>query len=275
LIDESELNQPSRDLGQGDILRIEDGGGSSDLPELGLIINADCDIAHGKTDGVIAYLPIYSFRSYIERFWAPTYLARERTSALQRARDVCKFDDAGTADLVNWLATSGPAEIASALAAKFTLKPNVAQILTDALARLKLCCDESHKPYDVFAALCRLEKDSAAYARKHINDAKKSMGDGHFFISSIAGLPALGYVVRMRRIYTVDVRHCFRSIAEQRSSTSGNGLSAGRVAHMTSLYQFKIAQLFAHQFSRIGLPDDITALSELAVEDMVLQMTKA
>jgi len=45
-----------------------------------------------------------------------------------------------------------------------------------------------------------------------------------------------------------------------------------RIAKLTNLYRFKVAQLFAYQFSRIGLPDEITALNEVAVQAAVLNL---
>jgi hypothetical protein len=97
------------------------------------------------------------------------------------------------------------------------------------------------------------------------------MGDGHFFISELIDDANVGFVVRMRRIYTLPEADYFVSTSEQRSRSEGDRPTAVRVGRLTGLYRFKILQLFAQQYSRIGLPDEVTALGSLAIDDLVEQ----
>jgi hypothetical protein len=97
------------------------------------------------------------------------------------------------------------------------------------------------------------------------------MGDDHFFLSEIVGEKKIGFVIRMRRIYTIEADRCFTSEAELRAKSSGSGTAAGRKARLTPLYQFKVAQMFASQYSRIGLPNEITQLSQLVIDDLAQQ----
>ena len=146
--------------------------------------------------------------------------------------------------------------------------------LAKQLSRLQISKNIRTDPLDVFSCLCKLEKDPKSHANKQLKAAKKAMGDGHFFISDLSGHEEIGFVIRMLRICTLDADCCFRSVAAQKSSSNGTKTTAVRIARLTDLYQFKIAQMFAHQYSRIGLPDEITALDDLAIDDIAAQITK-
>jgi hypothetical protein len=98
------------------------------------------------------------------------------------------------------------------------------------------------------------------------------MGEGQFFVSDLVGRPELGFVIRMRRIYSLAKESVFTSLAAQRTRSDGDQITAVRFARLRPLYRFKVLQLFAQQFSRIGLPDQVTALSALAVDDLVANM---
>lgn len=272
---ETERTKPTDELRQGDILRLEDGAGRGRIPALGVIINADCDLAHGKLDGVIAYLPMYAFRTYLGRFWAPSFVEEQRRSLIERIRTLCGLDDRGEEDLMRWLACAEVADVIARLSKACDLKGKDAAELADKLERLAICVRPSCEPLAAFASFCQREKNPQQFARKRISHAHSNMGDGHFFVSEIVGESEVGFVVRMRRIYTIDAACCFSSQAAQLASTSGDGLTAVRIARFAPPFRFKLAQLFAYQFSRIGLPDEAAALSSLAIEDMVMQLSGA
>ncbi|MCB0361003.1 MAG: hypothetical protein KDD44_15245, partial [Bdellovibrionales bacterium] len=78
-----------------------------------------------------------------------------------------------------------------------------------------------------------------------------------------------------RRIYTLPVAQYFVSESEQKSQSTGDRPTAVRIARLTELYRFRLIQLFAYQFSRVGLPDEVTALSALAVDDLVQRFAGA
>lgn len=276
-IRETEKADSSTELRQGDILRIEHSQ-SGHLPDMGVIINADCDLAHNKTDGVIAYLPIYPFPTFLEHFWIPAYLSNVRTDSTKQVLDLLDLREeeqpSEYENLHSWLATSLPEELAGRLLANGQVKKKNLDALLMHLCRLHTCLNSQARPLEAFASICRNEKDPKAHAEKQITTAKKNMGDGHFFVSDICGCADIGFVIRMRRIYTIDADRCFTSTAAQLASSNGTTTTALRVARFTKLYQFKIAQLFAQQFSKIGLPDEISELSDLAIADLVSKITK-
>ena len=251
---------------QGDILRLEYPNGLPAGPSLGLVINADCDLANEKTDGVIAYLPVYTFREYLEGFWAATYLNEAADLATRKVLEIVRADEADSETLRAWLRSDSTKTVMAKITKLNYVKESQHKQLEEHLKRVQICVDHNKSPLERFGILCRLDKNPDAVARKQLLAAKKAMGDGHFFISDVVDHTEVGFVIRMRRIYTISEGRCFTSVASQRTSSDGKEITAVRFARLTPLYQFKVAQLFAHQYSRIGLPDDITALSDLAIE---------
>lgn len=271
---ETEKVGSAAELRQGDILCIEHVGIVGQGPNLGVIINADCDLAWARTDGVIAYLPIYSFRDYLQYFWMSGHLSDVLKTSTKKVLDLIRFEESYGDELLSWLMTAQLDEVFLKLSEAAKIKKNDHETLKKQLAKLQICINKDKPPLDAFSSLCRLEEDPKSYASKHLIAAKKAMGDGHFFISDLFGHEDIGFVIRMRRIYTLDADRCFTSISAQQASSNGDQTTAVRIARLTSLYQFKIAQVFAHQYSRIGLPDEITALGDLAIDDIASQIIK-
>lgn len=265
---ETERAPAGDERSQGDIIRIEHADGT-DEPGLGVIINADCDLAHGRLDGVVAYLPLYTFRQYLTMFWAPGHVSDVLNAATRKVLDL-SGDGAAEADaLQNWIGSDGHEAVAASLIGAAGLKRSPAAQLEKEVARIATALDGGFSHYQRFARLCAAEADPASHARRQILAAKKAMGDGHFFISDLVDHDELGFVVRMRRVLSIPEDRCFRSVAEQRAMSAGRETTAVRVGRLTPLYRMKVLQVFAQQFTRIGLSDDVTALSDMAIDDLV------
>ncbi len=259
-------------LRQGDIVRFE-WAQDRTTPKLGVIINADCDLAHRKTDGVIAFAPIYTFSDYLNQFWAPGQLEEVGKAAAQTI--LALADDTDEAALQDWLRTASPDVVAESITRFKNLTPAQGKTLKTELVKLSSCMDDLKTPLDRFRDLCSHNPNPDIFARKQIASAKKSMGDGHFFFTEIVGESDVGFVVRLRRIYTLPEHCVFASNAEKMSHSDGLHDTAFRVSQFTSICRFKIVQLFSQQYSRIGLPDELSDLGALAIDDIVQTLTGA
>lgn len=268
-IRETERVRPVDELGQGDIIRIDNSSHIALAPRLGIVINADCDLAHGKTDGTIAYLPVYTFREYLEHFWAQAHVDEIRRAATMRVLEILG-DGEEFADNLDELLRSLPRDqLVNRLAAAADLKRKDRLSLAENLHKVDITADETRSHLERFFALCRNEREPQRHARKQISEARRAMGEGHFVISEILDQPEVGFVVRMRRIWTIPVESCFNSVTAQRAGSDADAVSAARLAKLTPLYRFRVLQIFAQQYSRIGLPDEVTALGDLAIDDLV------
>lgn len=249
---------------QGDIIVIEPiiGQGETSSPSLGVLINADCDLAHNKLDGVLAYLPIYTYAEYLESYWAPEFIRISLTASIKSVLEKigAEESEAEKENLIRWVGQTDVNEVLS------MLDPKVKNRVTKDLTRIKISLNSSASYLDRFSLLSKEEAKPDDYLKKHLDAAYKQMGEGHFFINDINHVPDIGFVVRMRRIYTISTESCFRSKSEQQAKSDGKSVTAHRIARLSSLYQFKIAQLFAHQYSRIGLPDEISNLNQTVMK---------
>jgi hypothetical protein len=269
---ETRRADPHGDLRQGDILRIEDQASLGRSERLGVVINADCDLANRKTDGVVAYLPLYTFRDFMESFWLHDYFNVVCKSATDKILQSTKLTSEYGEQLCSWLAADSATEVGTKIKTKFAIKRNLEKEFDGNIMRISICLDPTKAPFEIFKEICRLENDPEKAARTQIRAAKKNLGDGHFFFSDLVGHDAVGFIIRMRRIYTIDADCCFISNAAKMAASSGTRPTALRFATFNPIYQFKIAQLFGLQFSRIGLPDEVADLSELAIDDLVSQV---
>ena len=270
----SETERPDFNDGyrQGDIIRIE--RTASGQPSLGVIINADCDLENKKIDGVIAYLPIFKFSEYFEEFYLEGYFDETVKSISTRLSQELELKEKDLPDLLRWIS----ADDADAIVTKICSERNTSEknraALKKSVAQVKHCLDLLSDRMKKFTLLCTLENEPLSYAKKHISAARKAMGEGHFFVSEIVGEEDIGFVVRMRRIYTIEAQNCYRSVAGQISGSDGSEQTAVRTARLTPLYAFKVAQLFAQQYSRVGLPNEIMELGSLAIDDLVTRISE-
>ncbi|OUJ02146.1 hypothetical protein [Acetobacter cibinongensis] len=251
---------------QGDIIQLE-WPDSYDGPVFGIVINADCDLEHRKNDNVIAFIPIYSFHDYLSKFWASGHI----DEVLKKATDfiLSITGDQDQEALYLWLQSSSLDVVTSSLLTSLKLKKKEIERFKDELRKISICRDENYRPIDRFKQLCAIAPNPKKYAQVYILAAKKAMGEGHFFISDFLDQNNIGYVVRMRRIYILQEQDYFLSISDQKAHSQGNRLTGVRVGRLTALHRFKIIQLFAQQYSRVGLPDELTELEDLALEDII------
>jgi len=268
---ETERAHPNDETGQGDILSIEFPVGVAG-PKLGIVINADCDLAHEKIDGVIAYLPIYTFKEYLKDFWAPGHLDEILKQSAKAVADIIDPGKNGASEICSWVAIASIDAVVNKIATLAHVKKNQIPSISDHIKKIAICSNSAIDSLHRFAQICQLQTDPLAHSKKQISLAKKAMGQDHFFITDIVNCSEVGFVVRMRRIYTIDQFCCFTSSSAQKLHDSVNAPTAFRIGRLTPHYRFRIIQLFAQQYSRVGLPDEVTALSELAIEDMASQI---
>lgn len=206
----------------------------------------------------------------MEAFWIPNHLAAELAKCVQSALRLCGIPETEGEALTLWLKEVDHVSASSALIATHSVPVSKQRELHDVCRTISLLL--SQQGFRCFQQYCQTQREPKAYARKQLDAARKAMGDGHFFLSEIAGQPGIGFVVRMRRILSLDSEDCFNSIAALRARASESNKVGARIARLSPTFQYRISQLFAYQYSRIGLPDEVTALSSLAIDDLVARI---
>ncbi len=102
----AETESPSIDseFRQGDIIQIFRASQQGEaVPELGVVINADCDLMHCKIDGAISYLPTFDFRTYFGNFWLPAYFQERLTDLTNSVCKLCDVPSDSSNSLMSWL----------------------------------------------------------------------------------------------------------------------------------------------------------------------------
>ena len=251
--------------GQGDIIRLQE---RPNPPHLGVVINADCDLLHNKTDGVCSFLPIYAFHEYLVQFWLDRFLGSQKKQIVTHIATTINQPRSEHDALEQWLDSDDSSTLPDRLADEFGFNQKTKSLLYKSVTLYGIVSSPNESPIEKFTALCRLQKDPLKYARRQLDAVTKQMGYDHMFINEIHGQAELGFVVRTRRIYSIETDKYFRSEPELRKSSYSRNLCAIRVAQLTDLLRFQLIQLFVHHFTRVGLPDDIRDMRQLILDDI-------
>lgn len=263
-MEETELAPNENKFRQGDIIKLY----GVEHADYGVIINADCDLANNKTDGHIAYIPLFSFQDFINRFW---FGDEVKTIRKQCENNLLRYFDSATEvqELAEWLAKENPDIVFDALSSSLALKK---QSDADDLERLvkKLHVSIHDNGLCALRKIYSLEKNPEKHAETQLGKLRSNLGEGHMMISSVVGLSDLGFVLRMKRIFSIDESSCYKLMSKYLiESPDDKSIAAVRIARLTPTYKYKAAQVFANSFSRIGLSDEITRLNDLAILDVV------
>lgn len=252
-------------LGQGDILRLI---GNETPPRLGVIINADCDLAWGRTDGVISYLPIYSMKEYLAEFWMMDFLSGQKKQFVSDILSICSFPSTDSEALLRWLHDDDKSDVVTNLSVAGELNRKAKARLEEKVGDYLHIFGSTDEPDEQFKRLCSRQRNPEQFAQKQIQAAYKSMGDGHLVINELYGEREMGFVVRMLRIYSIDEKLCFNSERRYHTGNSQPDVAAIRLCRLSGVFQFKLAQQFAYQFSRVGLPDEFREMHSLVLNDI-------
>lgn len=266
-MEETEIVLQDSGLRQGDIIKLYGEKNSN----YGVIINADCDLANGKIDGHIAYVPIYAFPDFIERFWAADQIQSIKIQCQNELRRFFK-SQAEINDLLSWLGHEGVDSVILQLSSHLALKSRENADLDKLIRKLNACIQGT--TLKCLTDIYSLEKNPEKYTSTQLSSLKSNLGEGHLMISCIVGVEGLGFVMRMKRVFSICQELCFRSPAEHLIKSAEDAVSAVRIARLTSTYKYKTAQVFAQNFTRIGLSDDVSRLNDLAILDIVQNLRK-
>lgn len=254
------------EFAQGDIVKFDGGDHPAGESDLGVIINADCDIQNNKLGGHISYLPIYHVSEYLNAFWAPKQISAILTDTIAHLSKLCEFKPQEASDLRQWLAEDDVKHVTERLVTRLDLKKAAEENVRKLFLKSSIClCGD--EPIRKLTRLSTLESNPRAYLMKQLTAGRKAIQEGGLFVSEILGERRLGFVIRLSRVLSIRAERCFRSESD-RLSRGGDGRAGVRVAQLTPPYKYRVAQLFAYQFSRIGLPDELLALESIALDEL-------
>lgn len=253
-------------LRQGDVIRWE-------TPErpwrwLGLVVTADCDIAHGKHAGTLSYVPILSLEDYLTEITVPvridSYLRETlRPNLFKRLRalkDKYRSDFTGqlSDEALEELLQREPAEVLDTLAVPSEQRALPVREITAYRAAILRASSRStlREQVQVLAEL-RVASDLTKQPdpKKIIDSLHSSFvslpGDA-FFIGTINPDYRDGAVAYLRFVRETNADE----IALAPKDLRRPNVKGRRVSRLTSPFVYRLTQQLGQVFSDIGLPTD-------------------
>lgn len=255
-------------LRQGDVFRWLE---PSDVwHRYGVVVTADCDLTHGKHDGVVSYVPALRASDYLALFYLPKQLelhidalGAQVTKAARglQAEYMPEYEvELSRSAIEEWLTRDGPEAIPAAM----EVSPGDQRESFIELAQRWKNASEAFAVQDFgsqAAALLDLRGLGApdAKMRDKLADTLSSRlcslpGDG-MFLSSIGPGLTEGYVAYARR-----PRELREDLLALRQSELGAGVvETQRISRLRTPYRYRLTQQMTQVFSDIGLPSEYEA----------------
>lgn len=257
-----DLDDPKVELAQGDVFEWIESDGDP-WKRFGVVVTADCDIAHGKHSGVLSYIPVISARDYLEIFHLPKAVERLRIkldkdlvqlltrlqSANQKEFTIPLADDVA----LSWFEREPVERIAQTLGATgrederlrllASLKAAIADVQPNFSALVELVCH-------VRAGTSGTElKTVRAALSKELQGVIETLPGDAMYIHAMGSRHRNGYVAYLRSVR--DLKHA--EVATRASALKTKPLTR-RIGRLRSPYIYRLTQQLANVFASIGLP---------------------
>jgi hypothetical protein len=256
-------------LAQGDILRWSNPEVAE--AEYGIIVTADCDLAHNKMKGIVSYVPLLRFDTYVATVWAPEYLSKRVQKILEGVagsiREAHKL--AGSTQNLSeqairaWLIRDEATDIASQLLPRTTPPKIVEKLVREiSIGQKALLLQRDLSIGNGTRYIDRLTTAAATLFPEGKGNASTIINalDGHcsslpgdiFFVSHLPNESDKGYFALLRHI-----RQCkLEDLSLDPAQRPGPNLPARRIGRLGSPFIYALTRQLASVFADIGLPVD-------------------
>jgi hypothetical protein len=256
-------------LFQGDVLRWER---PTETPwrEHALVVTASCDLRQNKNRGLISYVPVVAFSSYVRFFWAPEFMDRRLAhqkdvgfaavrKAVEAARGSCGLSHEAA---LGWVLRAEVDEVVADIIPDVALAKERRK-LSSAVATLKAALVAERElrecqSADAFMSLLsdrlglisgKAGTDGPGGIRSALEGHCTSLPGDVFFISTVPGGGG-GHFAMLRHVSQIEEG----DIEMDPVARPGARLPARRVGRLGSPYVYALTQQLGKIFSDIGLP---------------------
>jgi hypothetical protein len=265
---------------QGDIFAWSNWTERGDWEKFGIIVTADCDIAHERSSTFFTYLPILPLKSYIQQVWVKERLTKLANSHQRLITDeIHRYHlrinpsalQLQAAALHRWVTESSDDHIIAELRISEHKEANNLRRLLSTY-RLLVNIGTEKDPTRLVSAYCEaraqkqavhVEKAAESIARDAQSDVVRNLPFECFFLSSLPQIPDLGFIVMLRYIQPIQQAALTTSF-ELAKTDPGRAYRLGR---LSPTFKYALTQRFANLFVRIGLPVEYEEWREAVVED--------
>jgi hypothetical protein len=267
-------------LHQGDVIAARRDA-TDPFARVGIVITADCDIAHSKHGGILSYVPVITLAEYVESFYLPQQLDRRAeklfvklADGIHKSRTVASDGDQHRIDdtrLREWLVQKDSSAIMDRLGIAGGQSADRLTAEIDAFAQL---CTARSKPLQaqiramaVHRKLGQPKKtldECEAEVRRELSNGL-SLPSDTIFLSTVGPGYDEGYVAYLRLVREVDEDEIVVSVSRAFSQAYWH-----RIASLRPTYAFHLTQQLASVFSSIGLPEEYERLRQAISESVFL-----
>jgi hypothetical protein len=232
----------------------------------GIIITADCDIAHQKNSGVLSYVPLLTVSDYLITFYLPRHASKLRirieedlvkTTHQFQAANLPSYPSLLASDvIISWLEEAGSQAVADDIRASGSEREKFIKY-AETRAGLVACASSADIKAHV-NAVCgarqflqggtldsvrsKLWKDIQMHLRDLPGDA--------LFIRALTKEHTSGFVAYLRF-----VRELSQSAVAIKPAELTTGAQARRIGRLRAPYVYRLTQMLGSVFSSIGLPE--------------------
>ncbi|NVO29712.1 hypothetical protein [Hymenobacter lapidiphilus] len=254
--------------------------------QLGIVITADCDLAHGKFGGSLSYCPILKFKDFLQLFWLSKDLANlVQKQAEKSALSITKSrrinrpeytEPIQNQSLIKWLERRGIEgildDIQEPIGKSRAILQNDLELLNELI--------EATNSRDIVLQITTIAKARAPKPPMTPEETNKSMNAAWklylgklkqlpgdlFFLNELSPTHKEGYIVYLRRIAEMNPNDIATNVIEQRVS------KAVRVSQLRGAFKYRITQKLAAVFSDIGLPTDYEEMCLSTMNSIAAQL---
>lgn len=283
---EADFSGPSPPLRQGDVLQLIPTAGAGEWDShYGILVTANCDLVHGKSGGVVTYVPVVPIEVYVKTFILPAEVRRQRDRSLGRLTEVLEAHDLSVSVIrIEEMLALG--ENPKAIAAAVTGDSPLAEHVEIAVRRVAACADAETKVtqgdnfQSAMASLVILrsainaletnpsKKPAAQLVRADVANCMRSMPSDTFYLGSISPTSSHGYIAYLRLLREISFEHVATTPREERLAPHRN-FRARRISRLQLIYTHKLLQTMASVFTDIGLPEEYETRRRLSMEDRI------
>lgn len=260
-------------LRQGDVLELLTSQEGDDWSaHYGVLVTADCDLAHGKSGGVVTYVPAVPVEVYAQAFIIPAEVERHADRADRVLIETLERHELSIsrARILEMLALG---ESSDAIVTLAGLEDRSALDTCRAISRIAACNRArtvlATKPVfeEALQALVQLrvavneleptpsKKPALQLIRSELSSRLNSLRSDALFLSRLSSTHLHGYVAYVRLMREMPINLIALSPAQERLDPTTR-FRARRIARLRLLYVHKLLQQMAAVFTDIGLPPD-------------------
>ena len=264
---------------QGDLIYKNTKPNESELPPLGVIITADCDIAQNKAGGRITFLEIITISEYLTGAWATEqirkFVKNKSEKLLKQINTLIdkpgsEFEPLSENSFLAWIQESDPDEIIDVLKEeKLRTEANIAT-----MKALKIVIGSNTENGNSRFDRLKLAWTTAGENEKNQMEKIRKAFDGsggfpdYFLLPELPEKENIGFVVQLRSIHSFQANDLFLTEADAR--IAGRPDAYFRLGRLDDAIRFAIVQIFAFLFSRIGMAPDFEDSCKTAT-DLILE----